>query len=98
MEDRRRSDQQISEIFDLMREMRDEQREHRSETRTFMLDQVAIKKDVENLQADVKEMGEKVDQHHGVYVKGKALGALITLVLGWVGWDTVKNHLHWGGK
>lgn len=98
MEDRRRSDQQISEIFDLMREMRDEQREHRSETKTFMLDQVAIKKDVENLQEDVKAMGEKVEKHEGVYKFSKAIGTAIVAILGWLGWDTISNHLpKWRG-
>jgi hypothetical protein len=45
-----------------------------------------------------KEMKEKVEKHHAVYTKGKALGGLVGLVCSWVGWDTVKNHLHWGNK
>jgi hypothetical protein len=45
-----------------------------------------------------KEMTEKVEKHHAVYVAGRRMGLLVAAIFSWLGWDTVKNHLHLGGK
>jgi hypothetical protein len=45
-----------------------------------------------------KDMTEKVEKHDSVYVAGRRMGLLVAAIFSWLGWDTVKNHLHWGGK
>jgi precorrin-4 methylase len=89
-------DNQLEQIHDLMREMRDEARDHRKETQAYIVAQAKMRKDVEVLTTTVSEIEEKVEQHHAVYRFGKTAGMLIAAVFSWAGYDAFKNHWPWG--
>ena len=92
----RQSDLMLEQVFDLLKEVRDDQKDHRKETQTFALDQLGLRKDLNSLQTEVAEMKPQVEAHEAVYRHGKMLGTAFVALMSWLGWDTFKNHWPWG--
>jgi chaperonin cofactor prefoldin len=89
-------DNQLEQIHELMREMREEARGHRKETQAYIVSQTKLQKDVETIKTVISEMEPKVERHDNVYRFGKTAGTVIAAVFTWAGYDAFKNHWPWG--